>query len=188
MKPIGQTPEGNYIQPAVIVDFHLGYDGDFPNNPALPLLIYQRAIKLPTGSPAEFIEHLLASNQWGESWRDGIYSYAHYHSTAHEVLAVFSGSAKVHFGGKNGVAQTLRAGDVVIIPAGVAHKRHGASQDFAVIGAYPVGQHWDMCYGRPEERADAERNILRVPLPKSDPVYGPQGPLLERWGVTISGH
>jgi uncharacterized protein YjlB len=186
MKPTVPGPNTDYLKPTAILDFHLGYDGDIPNNP-LPLLIYQGAIKLPDRDPAGFVEKLLAANQWGESWRDGIYSYAHYHSTAHEVLAIFSGSARVHFGGRNGIAQTLRAGDVVIIPAGVAHKRHGASLDFAVVGAYPVGQHWDMCYGRPEERAEADQNILHVPLPKADPVYGPQGPLMERWGVTTSG-
>ena len=170
-----------HVQPPVISDFHLASDEAIPNNSELPLLIYAGALRLPGRDPAAFIERLLSSNEWGESWRDGIYSYVHYHSTAHEVLAVFSGSAKVHFGGKAGTDQTICAGDVVIIPAGVAHKRYGSSQDFAVVGAYPLGQQWDMCYGRPEERPAAEEKIKGVPLPKADPVYGPGGPLMEKW-------
>ncbi len=70
---------------------------------------------------------------------------------------------------------------MVIIPAGVGHKNCGASRDFAVLGAYPAGQKWDMCYGKPGERPQTDQNIARVQLPEGDPVYGAGGPLLERW-------
>ena len=71
----------------------------------------------------------------------------------------------------------------MIIPAGVGHKNLGASQDFAVVGAYPARQHWDMCHGKPGERPKADKNIARVPLPEADPVYGPNGPLVDKWQI-----
>src|SRR4051812_24620592 len=92
-------------------------DGSIPNNPRLPLLIYQGALKLPEKDPAAMIEQLLSANNWSGSWRNGIYGYQHYHSTAHEVLVVYAGSATVQFGGEQGISQTIYTGDVVVIPA-----------------------------------------------------------------------
>ncbi len=169
------------LSPPVVIAHQLREDGLIPNNPKLPLLMYQRAIRLPEQASVAVIEGLFAANGWGGSWRNGIFPYHHYHSTAHEVLAVFSGSAKVQLGGEHGITQALQTGDVLIIPAGVAHKNLGASRDFAVVGAYPAGQQWDMCYGGTEEKPQAAKNIASVPLPKADPIYGPDGPLLERW-------
>ncbi len=155
--------------------------GGVPNNPKLPLLVLDQVLKLPGGNSPEAIERLLAANHWSGSWRGSIYTYHHYHSTAHEVLAVYSGNASVQFGGPEGINRKLRCGDVVIIPAGVAHKNLGASSDFAVVGAYPEGQEWDLCYGAPGERPVTDENVANVPLPKSDPIFGFSGPLLEHW-------
>lgn len=160
--------------------FHLKDDGQIPNS-HLPLLIYEKTFAEPAEDLASDIEEVLADHHWTQSWRNGIYSYHHYHSTAHEVLAVFSGSALVQFGGEHGIRQQLRCGDVVVIPAGVAHKNLGASADFEVIGAYPRGQEWDMCYGNPGERPGADERIGRVPLPEMDPVFGAGGPLKQHW-------
>ena len=77
--------------------------------------------------------------------------------------------------------RVVRPGDVIVIPAGVAHKNLGASADFRVVGAYPRGQHPDLCTGKPGERPQADRRIARVPLPEQDPVYGPGGPLIAHW-------
>jgi len=97
-------------------------------------------------------------------------------------LGVYAGEAKVQFGGDDGIVETVQAGDVVIVPAGVGHKNLGASRDFGVVGAYPEGQDdYDMCYGKPEERPRAIKNIARVAKPKLDPVFGKEGPLLEHW-------
>jgi uncharacterized protein YjlB len=133
--------------------------------------------------PATVFEHLFHTNQWGGAWRNGVYSYHHYHSTAHEVLGVYGGSAKVQLGGEQGLTLTIQHGDVVIIPAGVAHKNLGASRDFRIVGAYPLGQYPDMNYGQPEERPQADRNIEGVPLPSSDPIYGLDGPLSSYWRI-----
>jgi uncharacterized protein YjlB len=77
-------------------------DGTFPNNPR-PLLLYTGAV---SPDPAE-IKHLFTANGWPSAWRNGIYPYHHYHSTAHEVLGVYGGSATVLFGGSDGALVRL---------------------------------------------------------------------------------
>ena len=74
-------------------------------------------------------------------------------------------------------------GDVVVIPAGVAHKSLHASQDFCAVGVYPRGQRWDTCTGAPGERPRTDRNIASVPLPPADPLYGAHGPLMTHWSA-----
>jgi uncharacterized protein YjlB len=162
-----------------VLSFVLHSEGAIPNS-RLPLLYYRDAVKLTSDTPGMF-EELFEANDWGGTWRNGIYTYHHYHSTTHEVLGVFRGAATVQLGGERGIKQKISAGDVLIIPAGVAHKNFGASNDFGVVGGYPGGAEWDMNYGRPDERAAAEQNLARVPLPKTDPVYGPDGPLFKHW-------
>ena len=158
-------------------------DGTFPNNEKLPLLIYKNAIELDKSDPAATIEKYFNANHWRGSWRNGIYGFHHYHSTAHEALGVYSGKVKVQLGGPKGITVDAEAGDVIIIPAGVAHKNLGSSQDFGVVGAYPKGQQWDMNYGKSGERPQADDNISRVPMPETDPVYGNPGPLLKLWKI-----
>ena len=157
-------------------------NGNIPNN-RLPLLVYRHAVRLQSDDPASVFEELFRTNGWTDSWRNGIYDYHHYHSTAHEVLGVYSGNASVNFGGEGGPITKVWAGDVVIIPAGVSHKNLGASPDFGVVGAYPKGQKVDMHYGKPEERAKTESNIAKLPVPEHDPVDGPGGPLVRFWRV-----
>lgn len=169
------------VKPGSITSRLLKDDGAIPNNEKLPLLIYHDALELPEVDPASSIESLLADNGWTNGWRNGIYSYHHYHSTAHEVLVVYAGCAKVKLGGENGVTADIAAGDVLVLPAGVGHKNLGASDDFAVFGAYPKGQDYDLLYGKPGERPQADNNIARVPLPELDPVFGKDGPLLKHW-------
>lgn len=182
MKPSAfPRPGPSLTNPPRVEAHRLKDDGAIPNNPKLPLLLYQVAIKLPENEPAREIEQLLSRNHWTDSWRNGIYPYHHYHSTAHEVLVVYSGHAKVQLGGEQGLTREITAGDVLVLPAGTGHKNLGASTDFAIVGAYPRGQDWDMCYGKPGERPKADERIAHVPLPEADPIYGPGGPLVEQW-------
>ena len=74
-------------------------DGSIPNNARLPFLLYRGAVGL-TGSadPAAILEELFNANDWGDSWRNGIYEYVHYHSHTHEVLGIARGHARVRSG------------------------------------------------------------------------------------------
>ena len=155
-------------------------DGSVPNNPWLSLIVDRGPLQ-PGATAAGVCLALFERNGWGGSWRNGIYAHHHYHSAAHEVLSIVAGSVRVRLGGEHGKTMELQAGDVVAVPAGVAHKNEGASLDLVVVGAYPIGQNPDM---RTPGTRDYERlvaQIAAVPLPKCDPVYGMHGPLLDRW-------
>jgi len=181
-----QTGSNSPIKDPRVVHVTLMPDSNFPNNGRLPLLLYQGAVNLPKQDPAFLFEQLFSSNGWGDSWRNGIYTYHHCHTTAHEVLGVYSGDAKVQLGGPSGIIHHLNAGDVVIIPAGVSHKNIGSESDFGVVGAYPAGQSPDMYMENSPERLQADRNIASVPLPERDPVYGSGGPMTAYWGARAS--
>lgn len=165
-----------YCTPYLLAD-----DGLIPNHPTLPLLVYTEALSLTGPDPAAIAEAAFQRNGWGGTWRNGIYPFHHYHSTAHEVLAIVQGWAKVQLGGPQGITHTATARTVLVLPAGTGHKRLDASPDLLVVGAYPPGQTWDLCRGTGQEREAAFANIHRVPLPVTDPVFGETGPLIEHW-------
>jgi uncharacterized protein YjlB len=167
--------------PADTPHYILKDDGIFPNS-VLPAVIYKKVFELPDNHSAGTIEQVFEGNTWSNSWRNGIYDVHHYHSTTHEVLAVYSGTCKVMLGGDKGVQLTFEKGDVLIIPAGVAHKNMGQSDDFKCVGAYPDGKDFDLNYGKPGERPGTDNNIAKVALPDTDPVYGETGILLTYWG------
>ncbi len=176
------------IQNLNIIRHILPDDGVFPNHALLPLLVYREAIRMPDGQGTAAIKEILETNGWTDAWVDGIYDYHHYHSTAHEVLVISNGTARVQFGGPGGVTVAVEEGDVVIIPAGVAHKKIEDADGFTCVGAYPDGQQYDINYGKQDERPRADENIKRLPLPENDPIYGKDGPLIKNWsgekGVT----
>jgi uncharacterized protein YjlB len=169
------------LQAPQVEAFMLTDDGVFPNNRKLPLLLYKKVLNPAGPDLTTRVQALLAENHWSGAWIDGLYDFHHYHSTAHEVLAVCGGQASVCFGGTHGITLTVAAGDVVVIPAGVAHKNLGSEGDFVVVGAYPPGQQADMCRGSHGERPEADKRIVSVPLPEADPLYGSAGPLREHW-------
>ncbi len=161
--------------------------GVFPNNSRLALILYQSALPFDessssaSGCSPETIERLFGRYGWGSSWRNGIYSVHHFHSTAHEVLGIYRGEVRVVLGGEGGLEIELTAGDAVVIPAGVAHKNVASSGDFRTVGAYPIGQVWDVCYGDAEDRPRVDHNIEATSLPMMDPVFGENGPLSILW-------
>ena len=160
--------------------FHLQDDGVFPNS-HLPALLYKHVLELPDASPADHIIQLFHDNDWRNSWKNGIYDYHHYHSNTHEVLAAYEGNTVVLLGGDNGEKILFEKGDVLIIPAGVAHKNLTPENNFSCVGAYPDGKNYNMNYGKKEERDNSLSRILSVPLPLKDPVFGPYGELLNLW-------
>ena len=172
---MGQQPKEVEPQQLVFED-----DGSIPNN-TLPLLLCREAFAPDRKDLASVMEQRFAENDWTGSWRAGVYPFLHYHSTSHEVLGVFSGSATLRLGGAQGTTVEVRLGDVIVIPAGVGHQNLGSSADFSVVGAYPGGRQWDLLRGLRGERPQADRNIAAVPLPDNDPVYGSNGPLKRIW-------
>jgi uncharacterized protein YjlB len=163
-----------------IEEYRFADDGAAPNNPILPLLVYRRALASGDDS-ADACAALFARNGWPGAWRNGIYAHHHFHSTAHEVLGFAAGAARVRFGGEHGRSVAVAAGDVVVIPAGVAHKCEEKSADLLVVGAYPRGQRPDLLQPDPRSHARAVAAIAAVPLPGLGPVFGAGGPLARRW-------
>lgn len=161
-----------------IKTFTLDDDGTFPNSP-LPVILYPQAIEPDANDPAAAFEERFHANGWGGSWRNGIFTYHHYHAEAHEVLGCARGWVRVMLGGPNGREVRLEAGDVVLLPAGTSHRNLDHSPDYLIVGAYPPGQRPDMKYGEPGEYDAAKVAISRVPMPERDPVTGRDG--IEAW-------
>ncbi len=150
-----------------------------PNNPKLPLLVYSDAF--PDGVDSSDIESCFSRNGWQGIWVNGVFSYHHFHSNAHEVLGCFSGSAQVQFGGASGPVLSITAGEAVLIPAGVGHCKIESSPDFGVVGAYPPGPANDLYQESEPNLENLIENIGSVPIPEIDPVFGKTGPMLEHW-------
>jgi uncharacterized protein YjlB len=166
---------------AEVMVLQLHEKGNFPNNPVLPVLVYKNVFDFKDSKPEQIVEQVFAQNNWGGTWRNGIYSFQHYHSTAHEALAVIDGWAEVQLGGPGEKAVRIEKGDLVILPAGTAHKKVESGENFSVIGAYPDKQSWDMNYGKADEFERAKSNIQLVRLPQNDPVFGRKGKMFLYW-------
>ncbi|MFB6261457.1 MAG: cupin domain-containing protein, partial [Thiohalorhabdaceae bacterium] len=161
---------------------HLGMARSFQSNQlfAEQTVLENVRLVVQTTQRGSFSMDLFRAHHWPPAWRFGVFDFHHYHSTAHEVLGVFAGSARLLFGGPDGVTVEAQAGDAIVIPAGVAHKCL-VPKCFRVVGAYPRGQDFDMNRGEPGERPAADHHIAEVPLPAADPVLGPSGPLSREW-------
>jgi uncharacterized protein YjlB len=164
-----------------VVAHLLAPDGAIPNHPRWPLLVYPGAVALAGPDPAAIFERLFDRNRWPAAWRNGVFPFHHYHSTAHEALGVYSGEVTVQFGGDGGVEITARPGDVVVLPAGTGHKKIAARGALGIVGAYPAGQHPDTCTPLTASARRSRQAVARVPLPAYDPVFGAGGPLFEHW-------
>lgn len=149
-----------------------------PNNAKLSVLLYREAI-VDEPDLAEAFEKRFAENGWQDCWRNGVFSYQHYHTRAHEVLGFARGHARLLIGGPGGRKIDVSAGDCIVLPAGTGHCRISADPDFLVVGAYPANQRADI----KTEAADQTdlHTICAVPLPLADPIEGNPGILTDTW-------
>ncbi|ROV87968.1 hypothetical protein VMCG_10668 [Cytospora schulzeri] len=155
--------------------------GLLPNSSILnkPLLIYHSVFANPSASAIE--SHLTSVGIVTPQWRYGMYSTTHFHSTTHEVLCVSSGKARLCFGGEDNperVEPMVEAGDVMVLPAGMAHRLLKDFGGFEMVGCYPKGCDWDMCYGREGEEGRV-KTIAKVEWFDQDPIYKDQGPVMD---------
>jgi uncharacterized protein YjlB len=149
--------------------FLIGANGWVPNNPRLPVVLHHGVAPGAGDALADHFDRMFAEHGWRSQWRDGIYDYHHYHSTAHEALGVFAGNATLELGGPEGRLLMVSPGDVLMLPAGTGHRRVSACPDFQVVGAYPVGQDWDICRQAPDALTYDRMRALPDP---TDPVTG----------------
>jgi uncharacterized protein YjlB len=162
--------------------FMLDERGWVPNNSRLPVLIWHDVFdgaRPERADHAERFEALFTKNGWPPQWRDSVFDYHHFHSTAHEALGVAHGSAQIILGGPGGRVISVHAGDALVLPAGTGHCLLASEHRCLVIGAYPPGQQWDIRRDAitPEER----RAMEALPFPASDPVAGADGELVQLW-------
>jgi uncharacterized protein YjlB len=160
-----KNPELIYIAPT----------SEFPSN-VLPVVLYCDALHLPPLLQARYVKHLFKQHGWNNSWTSGVFTYHHYHSITHEVLGFIEGSTTLLLGGEEGRQIRVHRGDVLIIPAGVAHKNLEEENQVTCIVAYPDG-----------ERPGTDRNIAAVPLPAQDPLYGAGEGICRAWASELAG-
>jgi uncharacterized protein YjlB len=165
----------------VLEHYYFKDDGVFPNS-HYPALVYRNVLKFPRLTPgSRYVRTLFNENGWESAWEEGVFTFDHYHSNTHEALGIIKGETRLRLGGDNGGEISVRKGDVVIIPAGVAHRNLGAERAIICIGAYPNGCTYDMQFGKSGERPATDKNIRRVAFPGSDPVLGTSEGVINFW-------
>lgn len=154
-----------------------------------PLLIYHSVFNDKHNFSASTVEDYLRSVGVVEpQWRYTMYSTSHFHSTTHEVLVITAGRALLCLGGEENpdhVNVLAATGDVVVIPAGVAHRlledvgKMAGDMPFEMVSSYPLGHSWDMCYGKigEEEKLDIIKHLEWF---ERDPIFGANGPVLDK--------
>lgn len=154
--------------------------GGIPNS-RLPLVVWKGGLPIAARRGAEACA-LYRANGWGGTWVYTVYPFWHFHTKGHEVLSCVAGTARIGFGGDDGIVADISVGDVAIVPAGVGHKKLSASPGFQMAGGYPPGQEGDIV--RPGEMgADAIAAALaRLPLPETDPISGRADGVVAIWG------
>ncbi|KAF5718379.1 cupin domain-containing protein [Fusarium mundagurra] len=143
---------------------------DAPNS-RLPILVYRDV--LPQPRTEETVTRFLTTHRWEKRGTWGHIAIRHFHPNSHECYG------KIQDG--KGVEVPVRAGDVVLLPAGTAHSSLESSSTYRYIGVYPKGcPKWRNEMGK-KSSSLFQDTIDKVDMPEDDPVYGPDGPLPTLW-------
>ena len=176
---LGAAKKG-YTREGIKPEMHYFKDDGMVPNSQYPLLLYKNVFSERGEVGADWLERHFLSNNWHNSWRNGIFTFQHYHSITHEVLGIYSGEALVLLGGDQGTKLGVQAGDIIVIPAGVGHKNL-EEKNLGVVGAYPDGMPVDILRAQPGDRPQADHNIAAVPIPGTDPFLGKNEGLIRCW-------
>ncbi len=165
-----ETPGRRIVEPSRHVI------ADSPTNPGnpLPVLHYRQAVDT-AGDLTQSFSHLFAANRWLGAWTGSLYDFDHVHPDAFEVLGIVRGAGSVVCGGPSGTRVDVSPGDVVVIPAGAAHRAEPGP--LVVVGAYFEDARPDTIRVREGEQLAVAEQASNVAAPDMDPVYGAGGPL-----------
>ncbi|KAK0524270.1 hypothetical protein OC834_005592 [Tilletia horrida] len=188
-----QLPALHYkgvFQPFLVAD----PEQDASSQPDLGSTDGAGAKKKRKNGPAERIEAHLRARGWESTWRYGMYKHAHYHSTTHELLSVFQGSARIQLGGVSAFSSNptsplqtpaspppllglgmdnpsetekvllLEPGDVLLLPAGYTHFALPPSPAAPTPTPTPPAEPFLMVGSYPEGSAPWD---MRYPCPAS---------------------
>lgn len=148
---------------------HVSDDGYVPNS-QYGIVIHSSGFTFTKEDPEEArveLETFAGKSGWSVDWLYPVYKRLHYHSTTHEALVVWSGSATLQIGGpRKGFKVTVRKSDILVLPAGVGHQALKRNKNFRVFGLYPIGAaQWDMLYGRKKDRTIALPRLKKLKAP-----------------------
>ena len=130
-----------------------------PQQPA-PALVYPGAVALPARDLASALEALFARNGWGGAPRARALHLPPRSQHRARGARRVSGKVRVQLGGERGVPIVLSAGDVAVIPAGVAARTSRRAGDFRVVAPIPRGRRRICSAGAPA-RATRHRSRHR---------------------------
>jgi len=164
--------------------FSIEENPPFPNHP-LPVLYYPNALNelLEKSDSAEAVLAFFSDNGYSNGWVNGIYDYHHFHSNTHEVLGCIAGRSTVQLGGPDKDEYPFSKGDVILLPAGVAHKLTDSTDDFKIVGAYPNGMEPDMQRGEASNYDTVQKRAYDTLVPATDPVNKFKGPVQKYWDL-----
>ncbi|WYZ42404.1 hypothetical protein EsH8_VI_000103 [Colletotrichum jinshuiense] len=171
--------------PMAVQCYFLSPNRDAPNS-TLPVLHYRDVLPEPRGE--ESTTEFLTRNRWEKRGAWGHIEIRHFHPNSHECYGIFRGHSKLLIGkiqDGTGVEVDVKAGDVIVLPAGTAHSCLESSPDYRYIGVYPEGcPRWRNEMGK--KPAEMFGSVIKaVDMPKEDPVYGKNGPLVRLWHRNI---
>ena len=149
-------------------------------NSHLPALFYKKAFEENNESLEDQMYSIFNNNKWNGTRKGRIRTGRYYHTASHEVIGITKQAIFIELGGFNGSRHILEKGDVLILPAGVSIRLiKGAGHD--VRRGFSAEPTENMQYAKASYREKAKEAIACIPIPKTDPIYGRSGGLVDIW-------